>query len=229
MKIEESLKRAYRRFVGDRKNIIFGGVAVSIPILYECFGVLGTEHQMVPHTFPATLTNQLQSILGTEGVAAHCASYYYFFIQLLVLGGLGGVVFFSKKPWIYLLAVITCFLIDSVVYLCFPLAPPVRTGDAAPIRLLLFPLSDTVITAKYSAFPSGHIMASFLAYLICKSEGFTRTKILYGVNTCVMSVVIVYLGEHYLIDAFGGLLLAIIGLKGAQYISEIFPSMAVRG
>jgi membrane-associated phospholipid phosphatase len=222
------IKRAYVNFVGDRKNIILGVFTIFIPILYELFGFVGTEQSITPYTFPATVTNTLQNIFGTKGVTAYFASYYYFFVQLLVLGGLACVIFFTKKPWVYFLAALICFVVDSTIYLIFPLAPPVRTGAAVPIRLNLFPVSDYIITAKYSAFPSGHIMASFLGFLICRKENFKKIEALYIMNTLIMSFVVVYLGEHYLVDSFGGIFLAVFAFKMANYIGKKYMTTESR-
>ncbi len=220
MGFKGGIKKAYLNFVGDRKNMILGTFTFFIPVLYELFGFVGTEQSITPYTLPATVTNTLQNIFGTKGVIAHFASYYYFFVQLLVLGGLACVMFFTKKPWVYFLAALICFFVDSTIYLIFPLAPPVRTGAAVPIRLNLFHVSDYIITAKYSAFPSGHIMASFLGFLICRKENFKKIEALYIMNTLIMSFVVVYLGEHYLVDLFGGVLLAVFAFKMANYIGK---------
>ncbi|MCK4636324.1 MAG: phosphatase PAP2 family protein [Methanomicrobia archaeon] len=228
MNIRGGIKKASANFMGDKKNIIFGIFIIFIPVLYELFGFVGTEQNIIPYTLPATITNALQNFLGIKGVMAHFASYYYFYIQLLVLGGLVCVIFFTKKPWVYFLAALICFAADSVIYMFFPLAPPVRTGAADPIRLNLFPVSDYIITAKYSAFPSGHIMASFLAALICRKENFKKVEILYIMNTFIMSFVVVYLGEHYLIDAFGGILLAVFAFKVANYIGKKYMTTESR-
>jgi len=222
------IKKAYANFVGDRKNIILGIFVIFIPILYELFGFVGTEQSITPYTLPATVTNTLQNIFGTEGVTAYFASYYYFIVQLLVLGGLACVIFFTKKPWGYFLAALICFVVDSTIYLIFPLAPPVRTGAAVPIRLNLFPVSDYIITAKYSAFPSGHIMASFLGFLICRKENFKKIEVLYIMNTLIMSFVVVYLGEHYLVDSFGGILLAVFAFKMANYTGKKYMTTESR-
>lgn len=216
----EWYKKVYLNFVGDRKNIILGTFTFFIPVLYELFGFVGTEQSIIPYTLPATVTNSLQNIFGTKGVMAYFASYYYFFVQLLVLGGLACVIFFTEKPWVYFLAASICFIVDSTIYLIFPLAPPVRIGAAVPIRLNLFHVSDYIITAKYSAFPSGHMMASFLGFLICRKENFKKIEALYIMNTLIMSFVVVYLGEHYLVDLFGGILLAVFAFKMANYIGK---------
>ena len=63
-------------------------------------------------------------------------------------------------------------------------------------------------------------MTSFLGILICRKENFKKAKIYYMLNTVIMSFVVVYLGEHYLVDAFGGILLALVGFNLAWYISK---------
>jgi len=221
-----SIKKAYLNFISDRKNIIFGGSIFFVPILYELFGSMDIEKNITPYTFPATITNCLQSFLGTEGVIAHMVSYYYFFIYLFVISGLAFAIFFAQKPWIYSFAVLISLCIESAIYLIFPLAPPVRTRAAVPIRLNLFHTSDHFVAIKYSAFPSGHIMISFLGFLICRKENFKKTEMFYLLNTLLMSVIVLYLGEHYLIDVFGGILLALFAFKIVDYIAKKYTTQS---
>jgi len=220
IKVKKKIKKAFKNFMQEKKNFVLGIAVVFIPLIYESLGIIELEKNMIPYTLSPLLTRELQSFLGTDGVIAYFSSYYYFLVQLLILGSLGTVIFFSKKPWVYFMAVLICFGIDSLFYFFFPLAPPVRTGEAVPVRLILFPISDHVITAKYSAFPSGHIMSTFMGFLICRKEGFRKMEILFLTNTVIMSFIIVYLGEHYLIDSFGGILLAVSGFKVAHWIEE---------
>ena len=220
MGFKGGIKKAYLNFLSDRKNIIFGLSIFFIPFIYELFGHMGVEKNIIPYTLSPSLTIYMQNLIGTDGVAAYLASYYYFFIYLFVISGLAFIIFFSRKPWVYALAILLALTVESVIYIFFPLAPPMRTGAAVPIRINIFHLSDNFVALKYSAFPSGHIMISFLGFLFSKKENFKKCEIFYLANTLIMSFIVIYLGEHYLIDIFGGILLALFSFKTASYIYQ---------
>ncbi len=179
-----------------------------------------SESQISPHTFSPNVTLRLQALLGTDGFIAGLASVYYNFpmmtnIDLLFVG-----VYFAPRGkkgrvgWVYGIAILMGGLIDSIIYLIFPVAPPIRVPDhlqqgVVQVRLGQLPWSDDLITLKYSALPSGHIFYSIFGYLLCREEGFTLMGRFYQINTLVFSLIILYLGEHYVIDIIGAFLLAI--------------------
>ena len=168
--------------------------------------------------------------IRTEGTAATISSYFYIYGHVCALLILSVVIFFSKNQRTNMLAVVLSFAMESSIYLIFPLAPPVRTESAVPIRLIVFPDSDAMVSIKYSAFPSGHIIKSVLGYIICRREKFFKMSYVYGLNTVLVSLVVLYLGEHYAIDILGGVLFAVVGFKIAhhiigKYLGELEPSI----
>ncbi|MHC1604395.1 MAG: phosphatase PAP2 family protein [Candidatus Methanofastidiosia archaeon] len=201
-------------FFSDKKNVYMGAAVVLIPIIYEGLRFVPLEETMVPYTFPPTITIWLQNLLGTEGLIAYFASYYYIFPHFIILGGLVPMFFFAKKrpPWFYLSIALVAFIIDTICYIYYPVAPPVRlpNSGAVPIRLNLFPISDATITAYYSCLPSGHIFSSMLGVVIAFTEDWKWPKILYSLNTIIMTVVIVYLGDHYLIDSISSVAIILV-------------------
>jgi membrane-associated phospholipid phosphatase len=187
-------------------------------MLYRSVLYTGFESGIDPHVMPPICTRMLQDLLGTEGFIATVSSYFYIYGHFCALLLLGVVIFFSKNQRTNMLAVVLSFAMESLIFLIFPLAPPVRTEAAVPIRLLIFPSSDAMVSIKYSAFPSGHIIKSVLGYIICKRENFVNLSYIYAINTALVSFVILYLGEHYAVDILGGILFAVIGFAAARYI-----------
>lgn len=215
--IKERITTQWRYFTSDRKSIYTLIIALLIPVTYELMRFVPLEDTLTPHTFSMAPTLFLQKILGTDGIVAIAASYYYVIPHVLLLVGLLVMIFFSKNrpPWYYFTIAIMIYVIDFAISTLFPVAPPVRLAihDYVPIRIEHFPLSETTITAHYSALPSGHIFTSVFGALIAKLEGWKRTYYIYLANTVIMTVVIVYTGDHYLIDSF-----ASIALVAAIYV-----------
>ena len=201
----------WKSFIADRCNMYALVLVLLIPIVYESLSFTPVESSMIPHTFSPSLTIWLQERLGTDGIVAYAASYYYVIPHIILMAGLGPLFLFARKrpAWVYMAMAVSIFIIDSIIYVVYPVAPPVRlegTG-VVPIRINLFELSETTITAHYSALPSGHIFTSVLGLLIAMVERWKWPTILYGANTVIMTVVIVYLGDHYLIDSFASVVL----------------------
>ncbi len=202
-----------KAFFADPCNVYALALVLLIPIVYESLRFTPVESNMIPHTFSPALTIWLQERLGTNGIIAYAASYYYVIPHIILMAGLVPMFVFAKNrpAWVYMMMAVSIFIVDSLIYIAYPVAPPVRlegTG-AVPIRINLFELSETTITAHYSALPSGHIFTTVLGLLIAIVERWKWPAVVYGVNTIVMTVIIVYLGDHYLIDSVASVVLVI--------------------
>lgn len=89
------------------------------------------------------------------------------------------------------------------------------------------PSDFQIITASGYSFPSGHAMIStafygFMFYLIYKSNLSNKYKVLSGMLTLILVVLIcisrVYLGVHYLTDVIAGSSLAVLYLTVYTYL-----------
>ncbi len=178
------------------------------------------ESQMIPHTFSPGVTLWLQERLGTDGLMAWFASLYYNFPMIINIALFFFVMYFAPKGnkgrdgWIYGVCILLGFLVELIIYLAYPVAPPIRVPEyinqgVVQVRLNKLPWSDNLITLKYNALPSGHMIYSILGYLVCKEEGFTKPGYFYLMNTIIFSFIILYLGEHYWIDIIGSLIVTI--------------------
>ncbi len=163
--MQEYIRKKFLEMISDRITMLLLLIGALELMLYRSVMYTGFESKLEPHILPATSTLLLQDLIGTRGPFAIFASYYYVYGHIFSLILLGAVIFFSKNQKTNLFALVLCFATESLIYFLFPLAPPVRTRAAVPIRVLIFPTSETLISIKYSAFPSGHIIKSALGYL----------------------------------------------------------------
>jgi len=212
-KILWKVRQQLRVFLSDRRNIYMLILVLLIPLVYESFRFTPLEDFVEPKVLNDYPTRWLQEKLGTESVFAYFASYYYFIPHLFIMAGLVPLFFFARRmpPWFYLFMSLLIFIIDTSFYFIYPVAPPCRLDSAyiEPIRINLFPFSDSTISVHYSALPSGHIFISMMGLLIAYIERWRAPKIIYGVNTILMSIVIVYTGDHYIEDSIASVVLVL--------------------
>ncbi|MEA1993785.1 MAG: phosphatase PAP2 family protein [Euryarchaeota archaeon] len=218
--MRRQIEERFLALISDNKMILLVLLAAVELTLYRSVHSTGFENDIQPHIMPAKTTLALQGYIGTDGFIATVSSYFYVYGHIFALLLLAGVIFFSKDQKTNMLAVVISFALESLIYLIYPLAPPIRTMAAVPIRVLVFPTSETLISIKYSAFPSGHIIKSALAYLICRRENFFKMSYIYAANTILVSLVVLYLGEHYAVDVVGGILLALLGFEAAKRLGK---------
>lgn len=193
------------------------------------------ESQIIPHTFSPGVTLWFQERLGTDGFMAWFASLYYNFPMMTNIVLLFVVIYFAPKgkkgreSWIYGVSILLGFWVEMIIYFAFPVAPPIRVPEylnqgIVQVRLNKLPWSDKLITLKYNALPSGHMIYSILGYLVCREEGFTIPGYFYLTNTLVFSFIILYLGEHYWIDIIGSFIVAIsVFFLTTQYFDAKYP------
>ncbi|MFQ6123606.1 MAG: phosphatase PAP2 family protein [Candidatus Heimdallarchaeota archaeon] len=181
---------------------------------------IAPESQMTPHTFSPRVTLWLQEHFGTEGLMAWFASLYYYIPMITNVALFFFVMYYAPRGnkgrdgWIYGICILLGFLVELIIYLVYPVAPPIRVPDylkqgIVQVRLNKLPWSDKLITLKYNALPSGHMIYSILGYLVCQEEGFTKPRYFYLMNTMIFSFIILYLGEHYWIDIISSFIVAI--------------------
>ena len=202
----------------NRINWIVCSLGVGGILLWLLFPTT-PESQIIPHTFSPGVTLWFQERLGTEGLMAWFASLYYNFPMMTNIVLLFLVIYYApignkgRKSWIYGVSILLGFWVEMIIYFAYPVAPPIRVLEylnqgVVQVRLNKLPWSDKLITLKYNALPSGHMIYSILGYLVCREEGFKKTGYFYLMNTIVFSFIILYLGEHYWIDIIGSFIVA---------------------
>jgi len=212
-KMMKKIKNQLNYFLSDKRNVYMLLLVIMIPLVYELFRFTPLESVIEPNTLNDYPTRWLQEKLGTDTAIAYFASYYYFIPHVLIMAGLAPMFIISKRrpPWFYLCIALIIFIIDTSFYFIYPVAPPVRLDSQfiEPIRINIFPFSDSTISVHYSALPSGHIFISFLGLLIAYLEKWKKAVIIYALNTVIMTFVIVYTGDHYIEDAIASIILVL--------------------
>lgn len=94
---------------------------------------------------------------------------------------------------------ITQYTLQMIVNLASPMRDP--NHDLTFIRQEVFPWSENLVGLKYGAFPSGHIGVTLLVFMIARDRGAPWVQKTAIGCLVVMFWAILYLGEHYLIDA----------------------------
>lgn len=105
--------------------------------------------------------------------------------------------------WRYGLAFWATWITQYALQMMVNLASPMRNPDLdiAFIREEVFPWSENLVGLKYGAFPSGHIGVSLLVFMIARERGAPWVRKLTLASLIIMFWSIIYLGEHYVIDA----------------------------
>ncbi|MHA2500333.1 MAG: phosphatase PAP2 family protein, partial [Candidatus Hodarchaeales archaeon] len=95
------------------------------------------------------------------------------------------------------------------IWYFFPVAPPIRWisegSGVEAIRIGNIGYSDQIITYYYSAWPSNHMSTAIAGIMIAHMSGQRKFEAFYILDTLLNAFAIVYLGEHYWMDALGTL------------------------
>ncbi|MFX0115649.1 MAG: phosphatase PAP2 family protein [Candidatus Hodarchaeota archaeon] len=222
----------------DKGNFLFLGFSFLFIAVYKFARFTGErEEDMAPNIMSPDLTVWLQKFLGTRGWIAEFLSYYYVYWQLVTIVCVYFIVYYSARgrkgrpAWLYAFTVLTCLFINyPLIWLFFPVAPPVRfpalgiETEAVQVREHYLPWSEELISANYSALPSGHMIVIFSGYFVAREEGFEDAKWFFLLGSLLMTLTVVYLGDHYLIDVLGSFVLVPTVLFPATYFYDRFQA-----
>ncbi len=202
--------------VSDRRTIILLVIGLVGLALYACHSIFFSVDDY--HTFSPYPTIFLQELLGTSNPFAFFCSVYYTFLfainLALVIVSAYVVPYFGKKkvaPWAYIVGIFLVWFVDMILYVIYPVAPPIRyNSGACRIRQKYLPWSEVLIRVKYNALPSGHIMYLTCGFYIARYEKVKKLEMWYLINIILTSFIVIYLGEHYIIDIVSGFIITII-------------------
>lgn len=113
-------------------------------------------------------------------------------------------------------------IIGISAYWIMPTAPPVRIYPDFFFRKDILPLGETLITIKYNSFPSGHIYSLAIPYLFAKSENYSKWKKIFGSGLIITSWVILFTGDHYVMDIFSSYFLSLLFLTISSLIYDYY-------
>ncbi|MFX0115799.1 MAG: phosphatase PAP2 family protein [Candidatus Hodarchaeota archaeon] len=207
-------------FFQNPKNIAVGLLVISAPAIYGLFPkpldekIRNGEHHVTK--WSPWATDLLREIIGVgkDHWFSIFSTWYYTWLFVCINIGSGiYILMLNKKrrePWIYLLCFTSLFIIDTILYYIFPVAPPVRYLDGYNIRAEILPHSETMISIDYNALPSAHIWILAIPWCITIAERHWKLTAWYSFHMVLMTIVVVYLGDHYLIDCIVALILTVI-------------------
>jgi len=199
---DAGLALADRQTVADIERTLFGGVLPSTRLQHQWSGPDGIR----PHDIAFSLV------------------HVSFFVIPFVIAGIA----WWRQRWLfsrYLKATAVCFAISLVAFTVLPTAPPWMSDPDDVIRITHLVLREGVGAATttsedagaetfwfepndLAALPSVHVAVAVLVFLVL--GGFARWGRVAGALYAVaMSVSVVYLGEHFVLDVITGWLLAL--------------------
>jgi len=89
-----------------------------------------------------------------------------------------------------------------------PVLVPIRSNiDIRPIRKEIWPWSEKLIGIKYGGIPSGHFGYSIFGVILTRKINYRRMYTFYVLNTLIFPPIVLYLGEHYIVDLVVSLIL----------------------
>jgi hypothetical protein len=207
-------------FFQNPKNIAVGLLVIAAPAIYGLFPkplddqIRNGERDVT--IWSPWATELLRDLIGVgkDNWFAFFSTWYYTWLFVCINIGSGiYILMLNKKrrePWIYLLCFTTLFIIDTMFYYIFPVAPPVRTEGFYNVRADVLPSSESMISIDYNALPSAHIWILAIPFCISIAERHWKLTAWYGFHMILMTIVVVYLGDHYFIDCILALVIAVI-------------------
>ncbi len=218
---------------------------LTVFVSYEImFGMVGTvaqyNLQSGPYNLEMTLFGQVPSLFLQQNLRMPALDYLgaffysiYFFVPTIF-----AFILWKKSPhnwWKYTVAFGICTYSALITFLFYPVAPPwIAVPKVSQILVssvdvqLGFPvyrwLFDFLNPNLYAAFPSMHSALPFLIFLfafkIWKCKALPVLSL--PVGTWFSAI---YLGEHYVIDVFAGIMYATMAFIAVE---KILPSLAKR-
>ncbi len=215
---------------------------LTVFVSYEImFGMVGTVAQYNLHSGPynleMSLFGQIPSLFLQQNLRMPVLDYLgaffysiYFFVPTIF-----AFVLWKKSPhnwWKYTVAFGVCTYSALITFLFYPVAPPwIAVPRVSQILVasvdveLGFPvyrwLFDFLNPNLYAAFPSMHSALPFLIFLfafkIWKWKALPLVSL--PVGTWFSAI---YLGEHYVIDVFAGIIYATVSFVAVE---KILPSL----
>jgi dolichol kinase len=205
-----------RRFLLNPMNIAILIVGASFPFFYLFSDTRAIEAEMWPNTYTPEPSQVLQDFFGTEGLFAFLMSHFYIHFKFVTIFSFYFVIYFAERErrngkarpaWVYGASFLSFQAINLTIWYFFPVAPPIRWisegSDVTAIRGANIDYSDQIITYYYSAWPSNHMSTAIAGIMIAHMSGQRKFEAFYIFDTLINSFCIVYLGEHYWMDALG--------------------------
>ncbi|MFX0115927.1 MAG: phosphatase PAP2 family protein [Candidatus Hodarchaeota archaeon] len=220
--VRVELEKMYlKQFLSNKGNLAVFFFGAFIPLFYLAWRPAELEKEMIPYTYSPMLTQELQNLLGIETITAWAFSWIYMSFHIMSIGLLYFIAYFAEREnegyrarpaWVYGLPMICFQQLDILIWLVWPVAPPIRWipegSGVAAIRTHWLPWSDDVITYYYSALPSGHGSVTIAGFLAAHYSGQKKFRAFFFIEWFLVTFTIVYLGEHYWLDPVASIMVA---------------------
>lgn len=183
----------------------------AVWLLLICWGLYYFTFQFHSSQDPHMGNGSLFSVAPTLFLQEHrhiVLDYFLSYSWVVIFISVGSLYYFlaitaERDFWRYGLAFwatwITQYTLQMFVNLVSPMRDP--NHDIAFIREEVFPWSENLVGLKYGAFPSGHIGVTLLVFMIARDRGAPWIQKTAIGCLVIMFWAILYLGEHYLVDA----------------------------
>ena len=177
----------------------------------------------------------------------HVAWYDFYFYFLYMMHFVVPVVlaviiwkYRTKEYWFYITALVILSYAGFITYVLFPAAPPwlaSELGKIEPIHRISSDVWAAFGVKNFStyyqqlspnpvaAMPSLHAAYPFLFTLIARRLWGNRAFLITLLYPISVWIGIVYLGEHYVVDALAGILYAILSYLSAPYVLRFTSRM----
>ncbi|MFQ6125781.1 MAG: phosphatase PAP2 family protein [Candidatus Heimdallarchaeota archaeon] len=210
------LRLTTQEFVKERKNVALLLLGITYFVFYQTRQFSEDLQQIAADSiiFSSSVTETLQVYVlthfpNTFWIIDWVASLLYVFAFTFVLASLLLVMITTgREAWRYGLAWLVCGLAQFSLQIMFPVLVPIRSSkDIRPIRKEIWPSSEKLVGIKYGGIPSGHFGYSIFGILLTKRINYRRMNIIYILNTLIFPPIVLYLGEHYIVDLIASLIL----------------------
>jgi len=202
--------RPLRLKVLSRRNLAMWVVLVSWALYYFTFQFHNNQEPYYPDN-PLFSTWPNEFLQDYRNVFLDYFFSYAWVILFICVGLIYALVAFASEEDFFRYGMVfwVAWLAQSIIQLTFNLASPMRDPDRGLdfIREEVFPFSENLVGIKYGAFPSGHVGVTLLLYLVARERGIPWVMRFAVVCECVLFFTVIYLGEHYLIDAVASAIL----------------------
>lgn len=203
------LRLTTQEFVKERKNVALLLLGIVYFAFYQTRQFSENLQKIAADSiiFSASVTEALQVYVlnhfpNTFWIIDWVVSLLYVFAFTFVLASLLlTMITTGREAWRYGLAWLACGLAQFLLQVMFPVLVPIRSSkDIRPIRKEIWPWSEKLVGIKYGGIPSGHFGYSLFGILLTRRISYRRMNILYILNTLIFPPIVLYLGEHYIVD-----------------------------
>lgn len=203
------LRLTTQEFVKERKNVALLLFGIAYFAYYQTRQLSEDLQKIAADSiiFSSSVTESLQVYVlthfpNTFWIIDWITSLLYVFAFTFVLASLLlTMITTGREAWRYGLAWLACGLVQFSLQILFPVLVPIRSSkDIRPIRKEIWPSSEKLVGMKYGGIPSGHFGYSIFGILLTRRINYRRMNILYMLNTIIFPLIVLYLGEHYIVD-----------------------------